>query len=74
MAIKKRFTGGNPVVLLFDFLCPLAVTRDLVFSFVYGIFNNVPSFTYFCLKKFCLHSEILFMHESMHDLIFNFYL
>ena len=32
-------------------LCPLAVTRDLVFSFVSGIFNKVPSFTYFGLKK-----------------------
>ena len=30
-------------------LCPLAVTRDLVF--VSGISNKVPSFTHFGVKK-----------------------
>ena len=32
-------------------MCPLAVTRDLVFSLVSGIFNKVPSFTHFGMKK-----------------------
>ena len=31
-------------------LCPLAITRDLVFSLVSGIINKVPSFTYFDMK------------------------
>ena len=44
MAIKKALYGRQPG-------CPLDVTRDLVFCFVSGIFNKVPSFTYFGLKK-----------------------
>ena len=52
MAIKKALYGRQPGCFYFLFsLSPLAVTRDLVFSFVSGIFNKVPSFTYFGLKK-----------------------
>ena len=48
MAIKKALYGRQPGCF---YLCPLAVTRDLVFSLVSGIFNKVPSFTHFGLKK-----------------------
>ena len=52
MAIKKALYGRQPGCFYFWFsLCPLAVRRDLVFSLVSGIFNIVPSFTYFGLKK-----------------------
>ena len=52
MAIKKALYGRQPGCFYFWFsLCPLAITRDLVFSFVSEIFNKVPSFTYFGLKK-----------------------
>ena len=52
MAIKKALYGRQPGCFYFWFsLCPLAVTRDLVFSLVSGILNKVPSFTYFGLKK-----------------------
>jgi hypothetical protein len=32
-------------------LCPLAVTRDLIFCFATGVFNKVSSFTHFGLLK-----------------------
>ena len=52
MAIKKALYGRQPGCFYFWFyLCPLAVTRDLVFSLISGIFNKVPSFTHFGLKK-----------------------
>ena len=52
MAIKKALYGRQPGCFYFLFsLCPLAVTRDLAFIFVSGIFNKVPSFTHFGLKK-----------------------
>jgi hypothetical protein len=41
MAIKKHFTGGNPVVLFYFYLCPLAITRDFIFLFCYWSFNKV---------------------------------
>ena len=71
MAIKKALYGRQPGCFYFRFsLCPLAITRDLVFSFVSGIFNKVPSFTYFGMKKLLFASEILFQHESVHGIIF----
>ena len=54
-------------------LCPLAVTRDFVSSLGSGVFNKVPSFTLFGLKSCLLRSEILFLHESVHGMIFNSY-
>ena len=52
MAIKKALYGRQPGCCYFFFsLCPLAVTRDFVFSLVSGIFNKVPSFTHFGMKK-----------------------
>ena len=48
MAIKKALCGRQPGCF---YLCPLAVTRDLVLSLVSGFFNKVPNFTYFGLKK-----------------------
>ena len=52
MAIKKALYGRQPGCFCLRFsLSPLAVTRDLVFSLVSGIFNKVPSFTHFCMKK-----------------------
>ena len=74
MAIKKALYGRQPgcFYLLFS-LCPLDVTRDLVFSLVSGIFNKVPSFTLFGLKKLLIAFEILFLHESVHGMIFNSY-
>ena len=57
MAIKKALYGRQPGCFYFLFyLCPLAATRDLVFSLVSGIFNKVPSFTHFGLRKllFCI--------------------
>jgi hypothetical protein len=52
MAIKKALYGRLPGCFYFLFsLCPLAITRDLVFNFSSGIFNQVPSFTRFGLKK-----------------------
>ena len=32
-------------------LCPVAVIRDFVYSLGSGVFNKVPSFTLFGLKK-----------------------
>ena len=52
MSIKKALYGSQPGCFYFLFsLCHLAVTRDLVFSLVSGIFNKVPSFTHFGLEK-----------------------
>ena len=52
MAIKKALCGRQPGYFVCDFsLCPLAVTRDFVSSLGSGIFNKVPSFTLFGLKK-----------------------
>ena len=52
MAIKKALYGRQPGCFYLWFsLCPLAVTRDLVFSLDSGIFNKVPSFTHFGMKK-----------------------
>ena len=52
MAIKKALYGRQPVCFYFLFsLCPLAITRDLVFSLVSGSINKVPSFTRFGLRK-----------------------
>ena len=52
MALKKMLCGRQPgcFYLRFSF-CPLAVTRDFVFNLVSRIFNKVPSFTHFGLKK-----------------------
>ena len=74
MAIKKALYGRQPGCFYFWFsLCPLAVTRDLVFSLVSGSINKVPSFTYLGMKKLYMHSEILFQHESVHGIIFHSY-
>ena len=52
MAIKKALYRRQPGCFYLWFSsCPLAVTTDLVFSFVSEIFNKLPSFTYFGLKK-----------------------
>ena len=52
MAIKKALYGRQPGCFCLRFsLSPLPVTRELFFSFVSGIFNKVPSFTHFGLKK-----------------------
>jgi hypothetical protein len=51
MTLKKALYGRQPDCFCFDFLCPLAVTRDFSFCFTSGIFNKVSSFTHFGLKK-----------------------
>ena len=48
MAIKKALYGRQPGCFS---LCPLAVPREFVFSLGSGVFNKVPSFTLFGLKK-----------------------
>ena len=37
------------------------------------IFNKVPSFTLFGLKKLLIAFGDLFLHESVHGMIFNSY-
>ena len=52
MVIKKALYGRQPgCFYLWFYLSPFAATRELVCSFVSGIFNKVPSLTYFGLKK-----------------------
>ena len=75
MAIKKALYVRQPGCFYFWFsLCPLAVTRDLVFSLASEIFNKVPIVTHFGLKKVViLHAEISFQRKSVHSLIFSSY-
>ena len=75
MAIKKALYGRQPGCFYFGFsLCPLAVTRDFFLSLVPGVFNKVPSFTHFGLRKllFCMR-RFYSCTESVHGLIFNSY-
>ena len=52
MTIKKALCGRQPGYFYVRFyLCPLAVSREFVFSLVSGVFNKVPSFTHFGLEK-----------------------
>jgi hypothetical protein len=49
MAIKKRFTGGNPVVFILIFFVSSFCNKRLFFAT--RVFNKVPSFTHFGLLK-----------------------
>ena len=62
-------------MFLFGFsLRPLVVTRDCFLSLVSGIFNKVPSFTYFGLKKVNISIRRFYScMESVHGLIFHSY-
>ena len=54
-------------------LCPLAVTRDLVSSLVQEFLIKCQVLPMLVLKSCYLSSEILFLHESVHGMIFNSY-
>ena len=70
MAIKKALYGRQPGCFYLRFsLSPLAVPRYFVFSLGSGIFNKVPSFTHFGLKRLLIVFEDFIPAQILEDVI-----